>query len=64
MKKVDRLREANGDLMIRVYKCDNFDRAVNDAPIYMNKKIKDGTLHNSKNVRFLLFCDRINTREE
>lgn len=63
MKKIDRIKEANGDLMIRVWECDNFERVADDIPIYISEKIKKGNLHNSGNVRILIIRDIIKPEE-
>ena len=63
MKKIDRIKEVNGDLMIRVWECNNFDRVANDIPIYITKKIKNNNLHNSANVRILILRDILKSDE-
>ena len=63
MKKIDRIKEANGDLIIRVWECDNFDRVANDIPIYITKKMKKTNLHNKKNVRILALRDMLKSDE-
>ena len=63
MEKIDRIKDSYGQTVIRVWKCNNFDKVANDIPIYIAKKIKDNSLRNSENVRILVLRDILNTEE-
>lgn len=52
MKKIDKIKEFDGDIVIRVFECDNFQRVPQDIPIFMSNN-----LHNSENVKNVRIYD-------
>ena len=54
MKKIDRIIDAWGQEVIRVYKCDNFEKVAEDIPIFISER-----LHNSENAKNPNICDII-----
>lgn len=39
MKKIDKIRDDWGEVFIRVFECENFEREPQDVPIYFIKSL-------------------------